>query len=183
MDKNKLKWTEVERRLLQFLFIYPTTSFRGRELARHLKVSPTSISNAVKRLVRKELVVSSKDVFLSVKLNRENSNSFELKRLDNLLNIYESRLLGFLSKNSIGSTIVLFGSYSFGEDIETSDIDIFLIGGSKPVNLEEELSKFEINSKIKRKINLEYAKELKNLKETLRESVVNGIVLKGALQL
>jgi len=118
-----------------------------------------------------------------VKLNRENSNSFELKRLNNLSNIYESGLLEFLSKKSAGSTIVLFGSYSFGEDIETSDVDIFLIGGSNPVNLEEELSKFEINSKIKRKINLEYTKELKNLKVALRESVINGIVLKGALQL
>ena len=183
MDKNKDKWTEVERKVLNFLFAHPTTSFHGRELARQIKVSPTSITNAVKRLANKNLVTSTKDILLSVKLNRENPKSFESKRWANLSNLYESGLVDLISKKAPGSAIIVFGSYSLGEDTEESDIDIALIGGSKPFNLEPELFKFESNQLLKRKINVEYINKFKDLKATLQESIINGIVLKGALQL
>ena len=51
-----------------------------------------------------------------------------LKRADNLKQIYESGLADFLEKEFAGGTIIFFGSYSRGEDMASSDIDIAVIG-------------------------------------------------------
>ena len=61
-----------------------------------------------------------------------------LKRVQNLKSIYESGILEELENNFIGATIILFGSYSKGEDTIKSDIDIAVIGRKeKEINLSE----------------------------------------------
>ncbi|RME55057.1 nucleotidyltransferase domain-containing protein [Candidatus Woesearchaeota archaeon] len=48
--------------------------------------------------------------------------------VDNLKRLYESGLADVLEKEFAGATIILFGSYSRGEDLKGSDIDIAVIG-------------------------------------------------------
>ncbi|MEK6917701.1 MAG: nucleotidyltransferase domain-containing protein [Nanoarchaeota archaeon] len=178
MDWNKLKFTKLENDILEFLFRNPTSSFNGKEIADRLKVSQTAIAKSVKNLSKIGLVSVQKKILLSIKLNRENKITFTLKRIFNIKEIYSSGLLKALSAEFPGSAIVLFGSYSLGEDTEDSDIDIAIIGyKDKSIDL----NIFE--RKIQRRVQLHFFKESGNIHKDLKENIINGITLEGAIKL
>jgi predicted nucleotidyltransferase len=68
---------------------------------------------------------------------------------------------------------LVFGSYSIGEDIESSDIDLFMISKSKKIDVK----KFE--KKLKREINLLVVDNLNKIEKPLLNKIYNGIVLCG----
>jgi len=177
MDKYKLKWTGLQLRILRFLCIKSGESFSLRKIARNLNVSPTAISKSIKFLEKETLIVKEKKTEVnqfSVTLNKFNKNIFELKKIENLHIIYESKLIEILQEKFIGSTIILFGSYSKGEDTIKSDIDIAIIGSEeKKINLKEQEAYLE------RKINLQFYENTNSIHKTLRENIYNGIVLSG----
>ena len=92
--------------------------------------------------------------------------------------IKESGLLNYLIESIYPKSITLYGSYMRGEDVETSDIDLFIISLSKK---RLELDKFE--KILKRRIHIIIEKDFKNIKEELKSEIVNGIVLYGYLNL
>mgnify|MGYP003987829595 FL=1 len=101
-----------------------------------------------------------------------------LKRVDNLKQIYESKLLECLEQEFAGSTIILFGSYSRGEDTENSDTDIAIIGRKeKKINL----NKYE--KLLDRRINLNFYESFSKIHKNLKENLFNGIVLSGGIEL
>jgi len=71
----------------------------------------------------------------------------------------------------------LFGSYSRGEDIENSDIDIAIIGRKKQIDLTE----FE--KILNRKINIITFNNFKEIHKNLKENLFNGITLTGGIEL
>ena len=73
-------------------------------------------------------------------------------------------------------TIVLFGSYRRGEDVEESDIDIFLECKKENVNVE----RFE--KKLGRKIQLHFQENFNAYPKELKNNIINGIVLSGFLE-
>src|SRR3989338_412684 len=100
-------------------------------MANILKVSQPAISKALPALEKTSLIKVSKDKNskrLSIELNRDNPQSIWLKRADNLKQIYESGLVKFIYDAFPGATVILFGSYAFGEDTTTSDIDLAIFG-------------------------------------------------------
>ena len=100
-------------------------------IAKSLKVSQPAVSKALPYLKKQELVNVEKgkeSKRFSIELNRDNDFVMGLKRVDNLKMIYESGLANFLEKEFAGATIILFGSYSRGDDNFKSDIDIAIIG-------------------------------------------------------
>ena len=98
------------------------------------------------------------------------------KKIFNLLKIYESGIINYLYDYYSPSAIILFGSYSRGEDISTSDIDIGII---TPKKNQPELKNFE--KKLKRKVNLSLFVK-KEVSEEFFTNIINGIVLKGVLK-
>jgi predicted nucleotidyltransferase len=111
-------------------------------------------------------------------LNLENPLVFKLKRVENLKMIYESGLVDLLGESFDGATIVLFGSFAFGEDNIHSDIDIAIIGGKeKNINLNEYEKIFSKN------INLQFYVDFSEIHKNLRESLFNGIIIKGSVRL
>ena len=133
MDMYKLKFTTLQEEMLRFLSIRSGASFTARAIARHLRVSPTAIAKSLKRLEQEEMIKVNKDKEskrFSIQLNKDNPLTYQFKRADNLKLIYESGLLEYLSETLPTATIILFGSYSFGEDTLNSDIDLAIIGGS-----------------------------------------------------
>ena len=102
----------------------------------------------------------------------------QIKRAENLKMIYESGLADFLEKELPGSTIILFGSYSRGEDTIRSDIDIAVIGRKeKHINLDD----FE--KKLERNISINFYASFKEIHKNLKENLFNGIVLFGGVEL
>lgn len=177
MDRYKLKWTGVEQQIVKQLCTTPTTTYNAYELARILNVSPTAIGTASKRLAQKEIATVYKKGTLHIKLNRERKEVFQLKRIINLKEIYESNILNTLTEHIPGATIILFGSYAHGEDTEQSDIDIAIIGYTERKII---LSTYE--KKLNRAIQLHWFKKQADIPKNLYTNILNGIVIEGAIE-
>ena len=181
MDMYKLKFTTLQEEMLRFLSIRSGASFTARAIARHLRVSPTAIAKSLKRLEQEEMIKVNKDKEskrFSIQLNKDNPLTYQFKRADNLKLIYESGLLEYLSETLPAATIILFGSYSFGEDTLNSDIDLAIIGAKqKEVNLDK------FNRLLERNVSINFYPNLKDVNKNLKENILNGIVLKGGIQL
>ena len=114
----------------------------------------------------------------SIELNRDNHAVMQLKRVDNLRQVYESGLVDFLEKEFAGATIILFGSYSRGEDVINSDIDIAIIGRK-----ERKINLISYEKILERQIHLSFYNSFKEVHIHLRENIFNGIVLIGGITL
>lgn len=179
MDTHKLNFTILELEIFSFLGIKAGEKLSQRETAKALKVSPTAVSNAVKNLTAKNMIKVEKTKTINfISFNRDNPKAVELKRVENLKQIYLSGLSDFLEEKLAGSTIILFGSYARGEDTKTSDLDIAVIGRKdKPLNLET----FE--KTLNRQININFYNSWKDIHIHLKNNILNGILLHGSVEL
>ena len=173
---DKLKFTGLQRDILEFLFDHPRGSFNGREVARELGVSAPAVKKAIKYLVEEELINVEKKVILDIRLNFENPFVMRLKKLHNLSKIFDSGVVDYIYDVCLPNSIILFGSYSLGEDLENSDIDIFVESKSKKLDLKD-YEKF-----LKRDISIFFEGDFSKLSKELRNNIVNGVVLKGYLR-
>jgi len=181
MDIYKLKFTRLQNEIFRLLCIKAGSSLSQREMARLLKVSPTAIGKSIKGLEKAKLVKLKRNntiKLISVEFNRDNSKAMELKRVENLKLTYESGLSEFLEEKFAGCTIILFGSYSRGDDTINSDIDVAVIGKKiEEINLEN----FE--KMLERKIIINFYPSLKEVHKELKENICNGMILSGGIQL
>ncbi len=181
MDTFKVKWTRLQSEIFRLLCVKAGEVLNLRGTARLLSVTPTAVSNALSELEQEKLIkVTKSNVMnlLSIELNRENKRTIELKRAENLRMLYESGLTDYFEKELAGGTIILFGSYSKGEDTNTSDIDIAVIGRKdKLLKLEE------YENKLEHKINVNFYNNWKGINEQLRNNILNGILLQGSVEL
>ena len=174
----KLKFTKLQNEIFRLLCIKAGISLNQRGIARILNVSPTAVAKALYLLDKEKIVIVSKSKEMnltSIQLNRDKAVGF--KRVENLKLIYESGLLGFLEEKFPGSTIILFGSYSKGEDTIKSDIDIAIIGKEKKIDL------IKFDKLLERRIFLHFYPSLKEMKKELKENILNGIILFGGIEL
>ena len=171
-----MKNNNIKGKIMELLFNFPNGNFHIREISRKIKVSPSAILRAVKLLEKENIIVSNKKFLFNIRANLSNSRFKNLKRAYNLDSIYSSGLFDYLYENFSLSAIILFGSYSRGEDIERSDIDIAIEAKDKEIELED------YEKKLNRKINTEFINFGKISKE-LRDSIINGIVLSGYIRL
>jgi len=177
----KLKLTLLQQDILRLLFIRTGEFLNARNIANILKVSQPAVSKALPALEKINYIRVSKDKTskrLSIGLDRDNLQVIWLKRADNLKQIYESGLVNFIYENFAEATVILFGSYAFGEDTLRSDIDLAVIG-SKEKDID--LSRFE--KTLERPIVMNYFKSFKSIDNHLLNNIVNGITLKGAVDI
>jgi len=186
MEIYKPKFTGLQESILRYLFVKAGRTFTARALSLGLHVSQTAIAKALKGLVKEYLILVEKDKEtkrLSIHLNRDNPLVFNLKRVDNLKLIYETGLAKFLYDSLPGTTIILFGSYSYGEDTwitdETrSDIDIAVIGSK-----ERDLNLYDFEKILERQIIINFYADFTSIHKNLRANLFNGIVIKGSVHL
>ncbi|MBT3464049.1 nucleotidyltransferase domain-containing protein [archaeon] len=175
MNTHKLKFTLLQQEIINLLSIKTGTKLNQRRISILLKVSPTAVSKSLIKLKNHKIIQLEKDKFskiLSISLNFENPKVQYLKRIENIKMIYESELAEFLYESFPGSRIILFGSYSRGEDTITSDVDIAIVK-SKEKNIN--LIKYE--EMLERKINLNFYKDLNKLDINLKANIERGIDL------
>ncbi len=179
MDIYKLKWTILQENIFTLLCLKAGQELSQREIAKKLKVSPTAVANSLKSLKNKNLITIKKTKTINfISFNRDKTKSIELKRVENIKNIYCSGLSDHLENELPGGTIILFGSYSRGEDTTTSDIDIAVIERKdKNLNLE----KFE--NTLNRKINVNFYESWNKIHKHLKNNILNGILLHGVIEL
>ena len=179
MDTIKLNWTILTHEVFSTLCIRAGEKLSQREIAKILHVSPTAVANSLKELDKEKIILIEKTKTINfVSFNREEQRAIELKRVENMRNIYLSGLLQYLSEELAGGTIILFGSYSRGEDLIKSDIDIAVIERKdKILNLE----KYE--KILNRRVNINFYESWNSINKHLKNNILNGIVLHGSVEL
>ena len=177
----KLKLTNLQRETLRLLYIKAGTTLNQRHIAKKINVSPPAITKALPGLEKAGFIKIFQDKETkrwSIELNRENHKIMQLKRVDNLQQVYESGLADFLEKECAGATIVLFGSYSRGDDTVTSDIDVAIIGRKEK---QVHTAKYEMI--LERKIHMSFYESWQKIHKNLKENLCNGIILTGGVEL
>ncbi len=161
-----------------FFFENPTKIFSVRELARKLKISPSNVHLIIHGLAKEGLISRKKKGNLSELQAKREEIFIWRKRVHNLGQIYSSGLKNFLEKEYIHpEAIVLFGSYSRGEDTETSDIDLAVVTTKK---LSLNLTFYE--KKLKRKMSI-HEITLETISEEFLNNLTNGIIISGYLKI
>lgn len=181
MDRYKLKFTRLQNEIFKLLCIRAGKVLSQREIARFLKVSPTAISKSLPLLEKEKLITINKQKNLnlnSISFNRDSEKAINLKRVENLKLIYKSKIINFLEDKFPGGVLILFGSYSYGEDTGHSDIDLAIIERKeKKINLEH----FE--KVLEREIRINFYESFNKIHKHLRSNIFNGIVLSGRIDL
>ncbi len=161
-------------KILGVFYENPTMKFHVRELARITKLNPNTIINVIKSLEKERLIIKEKKKYIvEISANIENKNFTTKKRIFNLSQIYESGIIEFLEQKYSPKAICVLGSYSKGEDIEKSDIDIIIIGEKEK---SEDLTKFE--KMLSRKIHL-IITDYEKMSKEFYVNLINGIILYG----
>lgn len=176
----ELKLSILQQRIMRLLFVKTGTYLNMNGIAKILKVSQPAVLKAIPFLQKEGLIIAKQDEDSSrwsIELNRDDKQIVGFKRVDNLKQIYESGLIKHIYDLFPGRTVILFGSYAHGEDTINSDIDLAVIGGEKK-EIDGKFSKI-----LEREIVVNYYKSFKSIDSSLLSNILNGITLKGAVEL
>ncbi len=162
--------------VLEVFFRNPNIEYHLRELSRKLKLSMPTIILATDKLSKEGLIIKTRGkVLTTVKADREKAKFIRHKRLYNLEEIYDSGIIEYLTETyNYPRCIILFGSYSRGDDIESSDIDIAIMTNKR---LELNLEKYD--KILERHINI-HEISLNKISAEFKANLWNGIVLEGS---
>lgn len=176
-------WKKYNKyRVLKVFFDDPLPKGGGmqlREISRKINLAPKSVGIYLKELEKEGLVLreSHRVQGYPVYYANRDSEMFRMyKKLDMVSSIRESGLLDYMSDKLMPDVIVLFGSASRGEDTRESDIDLFAQCGEGKTDF----ARFE--KLLNRKINVFFSEDFGGLSAELKNSIINGIVLKGYLK-
>tara|TARA_Y100000034_G_scaffold123048_1_gene169319 strand:- start:157 stop:690 length:534 start_codon:yes stop_codon:yes gene_type:complete len=170
----------IKNRIKEFFFLNPTIRLRVRQIERQVKVPFPSVIRYTKELESEGILHSSKIADVTTYSANRTSKEFLLeKKLFNIRQLFSCRLINFLIEQLSNPTIVVFGSYSRGEDIEKSDIDLYIETTSKKkINYD----KFE--KKLQREIQVFIYPNIKKIEnKELANNIVNGVVLNGFMEI
>lgn len=181
---HKLLLQSSQQRVLSVLFQYPEKEFSLSDLAKEAGVAKPHIGKILHELEQLDMITITKLTKIwRIKANQQNWNFIKSKIVYNINFVYQSGLVEFLNEHfGTPKAIILFGSFRWGEDISTSDIDIAIeaeeIDEYKTMSLRE-LVEFE--KMIKRSIQLHIFNR-KNVDLHVFNNIANGIVLVGFLE-
>lgn len=157
-------------------FMFPEKWFHLREYARFQKISGSTAKLHL-AFLKKRNFIQSKTQGNLVLFKADSGKLFrKYKMINNISSIIDSKLITFIDETLAPRSIVLFGSYQRGEDIEGSDIDLFIECRKDKLELKE----FE--KKLGRNIELHFNENFHSYPKELKNNIINGIVLSGFLE-
>lgn len=173
---------EVKIDILAPFFEDPERKFGIRELSRILAINHTTVRKYLNYYLKENYLSFEEDRVYSLYSLKESKKTINLKIYYNLEKLRKSGLVESLEKEFDYPVIVLFGSYAFGVDSLNSDLDLCIIS-----NINKEFFVKDFESKIKRLISIhKFSKnsfdKLKNSNPNLVNSICNGFVLSGQLE-
>jgi predicted nucleotidyltransferase len=168
----------IKEDIKNYFFINPTVKLRVREIERILKLPIPSVIRYCKELEKEKILSAIQIGKIKLYTARREEKYFFEKKLFNLKSIYESGVINNLKIELSNPGVVLFGSYSKGEDIENSDVDLYI---ETVCNKKINLKKFE--QKLQRKIQIFRQKNIKDISNKhLANNIVNGVTLNNHIE-
>jgi len=174
-----MKTKNIKQSIKEHYFINPTSRLRVREIEKLLKLPLPSVIRYCKELRAEKILTIMQIGKITLYTGDRASENFIIeKKLFNIKSIYDSGLLEFIKNELSNPVVILFGSYSNGEDIEESDLDLYVETSSKKEILLEKFEKI-----LKRKIQVFRHKNIREIKNTnLANNIINGIVLNNQIE-
>lgn len=165
----------------EVFFREPTKSHYLIEISKKSKLAHTSVKKNLKKLkelglIKKQVEKRGKRNFPYYKANLDNYYYKIFKKIYNILSLHNSGLIRYVVDQIMPRNIILFGSYSRGEDTESSDIDLFIETKNQKINL----IKFE--KLLNRKIQIHFKEHFINYPNELKNNIINGVILHGYLE-
>jgi len=161
-------------KVLSYLAQHPGKEFLNSEIQKAVSASRIGVYFTLKDLVRQGLVSQQKRgkfLFYSIVYN-----DVAIKQFKVLKNVLALRSIVSKLKSSVRK-VILYGSYSRGENDSTSDIDLFIIS-KDPEATKETISSIKTKQKIQAVIKT--SSELVSFKESEKvfmQEVERGVVL------
>ena len=181
---------ELERaydKIHAWFFAYPTKEFSLNELSKNLEISKTAANVIVSQLEKESFL--EKEILgklWRIKANQYHPNFIKRKIPFNLQHVYKSGIIEWIKENIPNSkSIILFGSFRWGEDVKESekesDLDIAVeVENNKPLQiLQGVIKEFGYRKNVKVSIHI-FSRNSIDL--NLFSSIANGIVLDGFLE-
>ncbi len=169
---------DIKQTIREYFFINPTAKLRVREIERILKLPLPSVIRYCKELEKEDILTTIKTGSVNFYTASRSETYFLEKKLYNIKQTYESGLVEYLKIELSNPTIVLFGSYAKGEDIENSDIDLYIETPSKKQANIEKFKKI-----LKRDIQVFRHKSIKEITNlNLANNIINGIILNNYIE-
>jgi len=174
-----MKRKDIKQTIIEYFFVKPNAKLRVRGIERTLKLPLPSVIRYCKELEKEGILTTIKTGNVNFYTANRSSEEYLLeKKLYNIKKIYESGLVEYLRRELSNPAIVLFGSYSKGEDTEESDIDIYI---ETPSKKKVSLEKFE--KMLKRRIQAFQQKNLNEISNPhLANNIINGITLNNYIE-
>ncbi len=161
--------------VLEIFFKEPTSIHFIREIGKRIQLAQTSVRNHIKDLKKNKLIMTKiAKPFNGLVANRDNEQFLFYKQAYNFYSLWELR--NVIIKSMHPKTIIVFGSYSRGEDVEESDIDMLVI-----TKVKKEIKTKNLENMMSRKINIIYKDSLEKLEEPIKNSVLNGWIIYGGI--
>ncbi len=114
-------------RILEIFIEFPNEDFSVRGIARRLKLNHATVLKYVNDLLRLGLINKKEEtLYPTYYADTENSKYKFYKKNYIAFKINESGLINFIQKQTLASSIILFGSCAKGVFTEKSDVDIFI---------------------------------------------------------
>ncbi len=167
-------WQSKEEKVIIWFLSNPFSSIGIRELARITNRSPAFISRLAKRLLSAKII---KKVDTKIQADTANKEYLALKIAYNYYRVYSSNIIEDLVLAYRPKSIVLFGSFSRGQDHESSDIDLAIVDPQQKGNLNVQ----GYEKKANRRISIHIVKS-KSITGELWDSIINGVVIHGFLE-
>ncbi len=161
-------------KILELFIEFPTKDFSIRGIARHLKLSHATVIKYIADLGQLGFIKKKEATLYPTYFANTESQKYKFyKRNWLVFKVTESGLIDYIQKETLPSSIILFGSGAKATFTEKSDIDIFV--EAEEVALD--LTKYE--KKVGYKVNLLFEQNINNLSKELKNNIFNGLVLYG----
>jgi predicted nucleotidyltransferase len=173
-----MKRKDIKKTIMEHFFMHPNAKLRVREIERILKLPLPSVIKYCRELEKEGILVRESLGNVTFYTASRSEQYLLEKKLYNIRSMYASGLVQYLKKELSNPPVILFGSYSKGEDNEDSDIDLYVESPSRKTMA---LGAFE--SKLKRHIQIFRHTGICEVKNThLANNIINGIPLNNQVE-